>query len=283
MACDTNWPEHISKLEGKCRQTSNLNLSAFGQAFAAGTYGTSPFLHALEDSAPPPKEVASHLNGVLKKLVDLNLAPSKKTSSQARQRRSGSPDDEEEEGGQRNPKMPGIHSQALFGSPAEGGFGLLPLEEHTRARWFMQARRFILWSLGQGKVAFSPKSAFALHRRIDAATKAGKEYVLTLEETLLCKIQPSKPIWIDIASAILTKISPAHPVDTLLSACQSSVDLVSKGPFPSPLALSAAGAFPSQPLVLLLLALLTSSPAPSASFTPLPLPSAQRSLPTRSI
>ena len=223
-----NWPEHVSKLEVKCMQTSNLCLSAFGRSFAAGTYGTSPFLHALEFSDPAPKDVASHLDSVLKKLVDLNLAPAKKTPSQARQRRHASPDDVDD-GGLRNPKMPGIHSLALYGSPAEGSFGLLPLEEHTRARWLMQARRFILWSLDQGTVAFSPKPVAALRRRIEAAHKAGKEYDFTLEERLLDKIQPSKPIWIDIASSILTKISPAHPVDTLLSSCQHSIDQASKG------------------------------------------------------
>ena len=125
--------------------------------------------------------------------------------------------------------MPGIHSLALYGSPAEGSFGLLPLEENTRARWFMQARRFILWSLDQGTVAFSPKPVAALRRRVEAAHKSGKEYDFTLEERLLDKIQPSKPNWINIASSILTKISPAHPVVTLLSSCHHSLNQVCKG------------------------------------------------------
>ena len=80
---------------------------------------------------------------------------------------------------------------------------LQPLEEHVRARWFMQARRFILWSVGIGEAASAPKALLSLQRRQVAAAKAGKEYVLTTEEKLLLKIQPSKPIWIDVASATL--------------------------------------------------------------------------------
>ena len=125
--------------------------------------------------------------------------------------------------------MPGIHSLALFGSPAAGGFGLLPLEEHVRARWFMQARRFILWVMGMGGVASAPKALLSLRRRQEAAVKAGVEYELTIEERLLLKIQPSKPIWIDIASATLSKLSPAHPVDSLLSACHRSSEEAAEG------------------------------------------------------
>lgn len=125
--------------------------------------------------------------------------------------------------------MPGIPSQALFGPPAAGGFGLLPLEEHVRARWFMQARRFILWVMGMGEIASAPKALLSLRRRQEAAVKAGKEYELTTEERLLLKIQPSKPIWIDIASATLSKLSPAHPVDSLLSACRRSSQEASEG------------------------------------------------------
>jgi hypothetical protein len=93
----------------------------------------------------------------------------------------------------------------------------------------MQARRFILWVMGMGEIASAPKALLSLRRRQEAAVKAGKEYELTTEERLLLKIQPSKPIWIDIASATLSKLSPAHPVDSLLSACRQSSQEASEG------------------------------------------------------
>ena len=105
----------------------------------------------------------------------------------------------------------------------------MPLKEHVRARWFMQARRFILWSVGIGEAASAPKALLSLRRRQEAAAKAGKEYVLTTEEKLLLKIQPSKPIWIDVASATLSKLSPAHPIDALLSSCHRGVQEATEG------------------------------------------------------
>ena len=222
-----DWADFSDKFESKCQRISNLQLSAFGRAFAVGTYGTSSFFHALEFSAPLPSTIAESRASVVKRLVDLNIPPSKKPPRQARHRPSGTDDGEDDE--KRNPNMPGIHSSSLFGSPSGGGFGLLPLEEHVRARWFMQARRFILWSVGLGGSAFAPKALLSLRRQQEAAVKAGQEYVPTPEEKLLLKIQPSKPIWIDIASAILSKISPAHPVDSLLNACRQSVETASEG------------------------------------------------------
>ena len=84
----------------------------------------------------------------------------------------------------------------------------------------MQARRFIHWSLGLGDSIFSPKPLAALRHRQALAAKARVPYVLTPEEQLLLKLKPQQPIWIEVASAILSKVGPALPVETLLSACR---------------------------------------------------------------
>ena len=194
-----DWPRHIDKFEGKCQRIAKLGLSAFGRSFAVGTYGSSTLLHALEFADALPSNEAKRLTSCIRHLVDLNVGPRAQVSPHAR--------------------MPGIHSQALFGPPAKGGFGLLPIQEHVNARWFMQARRFIHWSLGLGGSSFSPKSLVALRHRQALAAQARIPYVLTPEEQLLSRWKPQEPIWIQVASAILSKVGPAMPVETLISAC----------------------------------------------------------------
>ena len=195
-----DWPKHIDKFEGRCQRIAKLGLSAFGRSFAVGTYGASSLLHALEFADALPSTEATRLATCIRHLVDLNIGPRARISPHAR--------------------MPGVHSQALYGSPAKGGFGLLPIGEHVNARWFMQARRFIHWSLGLGDSIFSPKPLAALRHRQALAAKARVPYVLTPEEQLLLKLKPQQPIWIEVASAILSKVGPALPVETLLSACK---------------------------------------------------------------
>ena len=137
--------------------------------------------------------------------MDLNLAPAKASAA-------------------KRSTMPGIHSQALVGAPIEGGFGVLPLEEHVKARWFMQLHRFILWTLGDPKAAFAPKPLARLRYHLNQAKRMKVEYKMTVEEKLLLKIQPVKPLWIDLVSALLSKVSFLHPVETLLKACHCSVE-----------------------------------------------------------
>ena len=127
-------------------------MSAFGRSMAAGAYGTSKFLHALEFSDPLPAVIAKRHEAAIKQLVNLNLVPAKASAA-------------------KRSTMPGIHSQALVGAPIEGGFGVLPLEEHVKARWFMQLHRFILCTLGDPKAAFAPKPLAKLRYHLDQAKR----------------------------------------------------------------------------------------------------------------
>lgn len=200
---DKEWTELIDKAESKYQLISNLNLSVFGRSLASSTYGTSQLYHACEFSGPLPDGIAKRHETAIRHLVDLDLAPASVSST-------------------KRPKMPGIHSQALVGTPIEGGMGVLPLEEHVKARWFMQAHRFILWTLGDPKASFAPKPLLGLRYRLEQAKRMKIDYHLSVEEKLLLTIQPVKPLWIDLASALLSKVSHQHPVETLLQACHCS-------------------------------------------------------------
>jgi hypothetical protein len=216
---DEAWTELITKAEEKYQLISNLHLSPFGRSLAAGTYGTSKLCHACEFSGPLPPSISTSHDKAIRHLVDLDIAPLSMLKSSEVKKRS---------------TMPGIHSQALVGSPAEGGFGVNPLEEHTRARWFMQAHRYILWMLGDPKATFQPKPLARLHFRMEQAKKKKMDYLLTTEEKLLLTIQPVRPLWIDLVTALLTKVNPTfHPVETLLTACHCSPGDVASGHLPS--------------------------------------------------
>lgn len=216
---DEAWTELITKAEEKYQLISNLHLSPFGRSLAAGTYGTSKLCHACEFSGPLPPSISTSHDKAIRHLVDLDIAPLSMLKSSEVKKRS---------------TMPGIHSQALVGSPAEGGFGVNPLEEHTRARWFMQAHRYILWMLGDPKATFQPKPLARLHFRMEQAKKKKMDYLLTTEEKLLLTIQPVRPLWIDLVTALLTKVNPTfHPVETLLTACHCSPGDAASGHLPS--------------------------------------------------
>lgn len=216
---DEAWTELITKAEEKYQLISNLHLSPFGRSLAAGTYGTSKLFHACEFSGPLPPSISASHDKAIRHLVDLDLAPSSLLQNSEVKKKS---------------TMPGIHTQALVGSPAEGGFGVNPLEEHSQARWFMQAHRYILWTLGDPKASFQPKPVARLHFRMEQAKKKKMEYLLTTEEKLLLMIQPVRPLWIDLVTALLTKANPAfHPVETLLTACHCTPGDAAKGRLPS--------------------------------------------------
>lgn len=217
---EKDWTELITKAEEKYQLISNLQMSPFGRSLAAGTYGTSKLFHTCEFSGPLPPSIAQRHEKAVKHLVDLNLAPASLLKATHKKGTKST--------------MPGIHSQALVGSPIEGGFGVNPLEEHTKARWFMQAHRYILWMMGDPKAFFAPKPLAKLRFRLEQAKRKKQDYILSTEEKLLLKIQPVRPLWIDLVTAILTKANPSlHPVETLLTACQCSPEKAALGQLPS--------------------------------------------------
>jgi len=66
------------------------------------------------------------------------------------------------------------------------------------------------------------------------AKKKKMDYLLTTEEKLVLTIQPVSPLWIELVTALLTKVNPTfHPVETLLTACHCSPGDAASGHLPS--------------------------------------------------
>lgn len=203
-----DWEEAVGRVKRAYSKIAKLHLSTFGRAMAGATYGTSQLLHLLEHSGPPPPTVATELAALHRRLVDLGRPPILP-------------------GAQTHPgdHMPGMRSQMLVGRAVDGGFGALPWEEHTLARWLMQIRRYCAWEAGDPAL-LAPKSVWQLRRRQQQAAQGGAAFCPTVEEELLlAEVCPVRPLWIDLLSAILRRVCPyTHPVLTLLSASHANPD-----------------------------------------------------------
>ena len=105
------WQQLVDAVEDRYAKICRLPLSRFGRAFAASGYGLSKLLYAAEFVGVPPQSVLDTLQASTAKLVDRALPP--QASQQG---------------------FPGISAQALVGHPRDGGFGVMPLEQHIRAR-----------------------------------------------------------------------------------------------------------------------------------------------------
>jgi hypothetical protein len=146
------WHKRLHSVQTMCNMVKGLHLSAMGRGLAASGYALSKVLFHAEHEGLPV-QVEDKLRRIMANTTD-------------------------------NPRrVPGIHSSLLPGSPAIGGFGVLPVGEHTTAR--------------------HAKTASALLR------------------TLMGIHDPTArtPTWIPIAAGILRQICPSlHPVQTLLLA-----------------------------------------------------------------
>ena len=96
------------------------HLSVFGRGLASAAYGVSKLLYAAEFSDLPSAAECTRLSKAVSKLVDRGLAP-----------------DSQEH------KFPGVKAELLKGSPAGGGFGVLPWLEHIRARHAWWGAKFV--------------------------------------------------------------------------------------------------------------------------------------------
>ena len=105
------WAERLAGVEGTFARISSLGLSLFGRGFASAGYGVSRLLYFAEFMGHPTATVASRLGAVTARLVDRARPPSATSSCFA-----------------------GLHRSALFGRPADGGFGALPWHQHITAR-----------------------------------------------------------------------------------------------------------------------------------------------------
>lgn len=111
------WEPKISAAKEKLGRLSRLPLSRFGRGMGASTYALSPFLFHAEFVGIPPEQDITELQRMLAWLVDRNMQPRAYTW---------------------------VRRELLVGSPKQGGFGVLPLLEHIRARHAWWAHRLLL-------------------------------------------------------------------------------------------------------------------------------------------
>lgn len=115
------WEALIAGVEETYQRIRRLPLSAFGRAFAAGSYGTSTLLFAAEYLDLPPPELVEQLHRATALVVDVKH----RRNDNRRQFR-------------------GVARELQFGHPSAGGFGAFPWEQHIRARHAVWAVRLLL-------------------------------------------------------------------------------------------------------------------------------------------
>ena len=114
------WDAMLASVERAYTALARMPLSAFGRAFGASSYGLSTLLFAAEYAPPLAAAQVGRLVNITAKLVDRGAAPA-------------------------DPKrrFPGVAASLLSGAPSAGGFGVLPLREHVRARHAVWAARLL--------------------------------------------------------------------------------------------------------------------------------------------
>ena len=121
-----DWPAKVAAVEHRLRSLATLPVSAMGRGLACAAYGVSQLLFHAEFGGMPPHQLLRGLTSTIAALIDSGVAP----------------------GQQVGPRFAGVAADLLIGSPKEGGFGVLPLAQHIRARhavsharWHSLARR----------------------------------------------------------------------------------------------------------------------------------------------
>jgi hypothetical protein len=106
-----DWGARVSAVGSKYSRLARMGLSVFGKSFGAAAYGISKLLQCAELAGAPPPEHALALRKATARLVAAGQGP----------------------GGPKKP-FHAISHEHLLGHPREGGFGMLALPEHVRAR-----------------------------------------------------------------------------------------------------------------------------------------------------
>jgi hypothetical protein len=99
------WQAKLQPAYACLDKLAKMPLSAFGRAFGAGGYALSTVLYHAEFMGLPPDTMLRQLNARTAAVVD----------------RKGN-------------RLTGVPGNMLIGRPAEGGFGLMPLQLHVQAR-----------------------------------------------------------------------------------------------------------------------------------------------------
>ena len=168
---EVDWEERLAPVRNRYSKIATLHLSIFGRAQCASAYGLGGLHYHLQHSSMP-QEVGEEVHKITVALVDRSLGPD------AHERR-----------------LPGVHSDLLVGRPACGGFSLLPIDQHVRARHAVLARHLVVWLAGEPRALLR---ADATEAEVPA---------------------PPRPPWVALASHLLTNLCPAaHPALCLVTA-----------------------------------------------------------------
>ena len=116
-----DWTAKVATVKSRLCTLASLPLSALGRGLGCAAYGVSRLLFHAEFGGLPPAQTLQDLTAVVAALVDSGIAP----------------------GGQVGPRFAGVAADLLVGSPKEGGFGVLPLAEHIRARHAVWGARLV--------------------------------------------------------------------------------------------------------------------------------------------
>ena len=107
-----DWSGKVAAVERRLHSLAALPMSAMGRGLACAAYGVSQLLFHAEFGGMPPHQLLRGLTSTIAAYVDSGVAP----------------------GQQVGPRFAGVAADLLVGSPKEGGFGVLPLAQHIRAR-----------------------------------------------------------------------------------------------------------------------------------------------------
>lgn len=170
-----NWQPISTAVEKACIRLSGLPLSTMGRGQLASSYAVSKALFLTEFSDLPEAQL-SLLERNVQYFVDTGVPHSRPPSLPASR------------------PTRGLCHQLLYGRPAEGGFGLLPLRQHISARHAVWASRLLL----------------ALTQPVSR-----------------------QPQWATIASVQLQQCCPGvHPVAAILMAAYSTTQQIQTGHIP---------------------------------------------------
>lgn len=123
-----DWGRLMQPAMTRMQRIAHLSLSIFGRAAAVGAYALAMVTWHMEHGGPPPGQGLADLASKAAAVVDRRKGPLDRVAAK---------------------RWVGVPSALLHGSPAVGGFGLLPLREHLHAREALWATQLALWAVAE--------------------------------------------------------------------------------------------------------------------------------------
>ncbi|PNW81093.1 hypothetical protein CHLRE_07g341553v5 [Chlamydomonas reinhardtii] len=127
----------LSPAIGTLGTLCGLPLTAFGRGFCASSYAVSRVLYHMEFAGLPPQTVLADFLKTLVRFVDRRIIVATPQ-------------------GAGRARLPGLPSDCVALPPRDGGFGLLPVVEHVRARHAVLAVRWLQHMHGSAAGTYVP-------------------------------------------------------------------------------------------------------------------------------